>query len=83
MTKKHKIMKTVKAAVLWLFSVLVFIPLIIILLNSFKTQGESVSMRLSLPTEWVFSNYSQVMEQVDIFGAFMNSLVVSDRKSVV
>ena len=77
MTKKHKIMKTVKAAVLWLFSVLVFIPLIIILLNSFKTQGESVSMRLSLPTEWVFSNYSQVMEQVDIFGAFMNSLVVS------
>ena len=34
MTKKHKIMKTVKAAVLWLFSVLVFIPLIIILFQT-------------------------------------------------
>lgn len=77
MTKRHKAGRIIKALLLWCLSVLVFIPLIIILLNSFKTQGDSVSMRLALPTEWVFSNYHDVMEQVDIFGAFMNSVVVS------
>ena len=77
MSKRHKIMRVVKAVILWCISILVFIPLIIIVLNSFKTQGDSVSMRLALPVEWVFTNYGDVMEQVNIFGAFMNSAIVS------
>lgn len=77
MSKRHKIMRVVKAVILWCISILVFIPLVIIVLNSFKTQGDSVSMRLALPVEWVFTNYSDVIEQVNIFGAFMNSAVVS------
>lgn len=77
MTKRRKTGNLIKAIVLWGVSILVFIPLLIIVFNSLKTQGESVSMRFALPTEWVFSNYSQVMEQVDVFGAFRNSLIIS------
>ncbi len=77
MTKRRKIGNLIKAIILWGVSILVFIPLLIIVFNSLKTQGESVSMRFALPTEWVFSNYSQVMEQVDVFGAFRNSLIIS------
>lgn len=77
MTRKHKTGRLIKAVILWGISILIFIPLAVILLNSFKSQGESVSMRFALPKEWVFGNYAQVMEQVDIFGAFLNSAVVS------
>ncbi|MDC7289424.1 carbohydrate ABC transporter permease [Blautia schinkii] len=77
MTKKVKTLRIVKALILWCLSILVFVPLLIIIFNSFKTQGEAVSMRFALPTEWVPSNYTEVMEQVDIFQAFRNSLVVS------
>lgn len=77
MSKRQKVLKVVKAVVLWSISILVFIPLIIILLNSFKTKGDAISMRLALPKEWVFTNYAEVVEQVNIVGVFMNSLIVS------
>lgn len=77
MIKRKKLIALLKAAVLWMISILVFIPLLIILLNSFKTQGESVAMKLSLPTQWVFGNYAEVMEKVNIFQAFSNSMIVS------
>ena len=77
MARRRKLMTFIKAAILWLLSILVVVPLLIIVFNSFKTQGESVSMEFSLPTEWVAANYAEVMETVDIFQAFFNSLVVS------
>lgn len=77
MSRRHKTENIIKAVILWGISVLVFIPLLIILFNSFKTQGEAVSMRFALPAEWIFSNYREVWNQVDILGAFMNSMVVS------
>lgn len=77
MSKRQKILRMVKIVILWCLSILVFVPLLIIVFNSFKTQGEAVSMRFALPTEWVPSNYSTVMEQVNIFQAFGNSLVIS------
>ena len=70
-------MTVIKAAVFWLLSILVFVPLLIIVFNSFKTQGESVSMEFSLPTQWVFGNYLEVLEKVNIFQAFSNSLMIS------
>lgn len=77
MAKHKKIMAWIKGISLWLVAVLVFIPLLIILLNSLKTQGEAVSMEFSLPTQWVFSNYGEVLDKVNIFRAFANSMIVS------
>ena len=45
-------------------SLVVLIPLVVLLLNSFKTSAEADKMTLSLPTEWVFENYSIVVEQI-------------------
>ena len=77
MRVKKKLLTVIKAVLLWALSILVFVPLLIILFNSFKTQGESVAMEFSLPTEWVAANYAEVMEAVDIGQAFMNSMIVS------
>lgn len=77
MARRKKIGTFVKAVILWGISILVFIPLLIIVLNSFKTQGEAVSMEFSLPTQWVVGNYQEVLEKVDIFQAFLNSMLIS------
>ncbi|MDD3402766.1 MAG: carbohydrate ABC transporter permease [Hespellia sp.] len=77
MAKKKTMLTTIKAIVLWGISILVVIPLLIILFNSFKTQSESVAMELSLPTRWMFENYTTVLEEVNIGRAFMNSMIVS------
>lgn len=77
MARRKKIGTYVKAVILWGISILVFIPLLIIVLNSFKTQGEAVSMEFSLPTQWVVGNYQEVLEKVDIFQAFLNSMLIS------
>ncbi len=36
-----------------------------VLINSFKTKAEAARMSLALPTEWVFNNYSEVIEKGD------------------
>lgn len=77
MVKKKKILTGIKALCLWCLTILVFIPLLIILFNSLKTQGEAVSMEFSLPEKPMFVNYAEVMEQVDIGRAFFNSTVIS------
>lgn len=77
MKKKKKILTVTKAVLLWALTILVFIPLLIILFNSLKTQGEAVSMEFSLPASPMFGNYLEVMEQVNIGRAFWNSTVIS------
>ena len=56
-------------------SLLVLIPIVVLFLNSFKTQGESNKMSLSLPKEWIFSNYKTVIEQGKLISSFFNSLL--------
>lgn len=56
-------------------SLLVLIPIVVLFINSFKTQGESNKMSLSLPKEWIFSNYKTVIEQGKLISSFFNSLL--------
>jgi raffinose/stachyose/melibiose transport system permease protein len=56
-------------------SLMVLIPIVVLFLNSFKTQGESNKMSLSLPKEWIFSNYKTVIEQGKLISSFFNSLL--------
>lgn len=77
MKSANRKMNIATGIIFWTLSALVFIPMLIIIFNSLKTQGESVSMQLSLPTQWVFSNYGEVMNEVDVFGAFKNSIIIS------
>lgn len=75
--KRKKIGTAVLAVFLWLLAIVILIPIAIIFLNSFKTQGEALTMQLTLPTEFHFENYSQVAKQTNIIGAFGNSVLIS------
>jgi len=56
-------------------SLIILIPILVLFLNSFKTQGESNKMSLSLPTKWMFENYKTVIEQGKLVSSFFNSLL--------
>lgn len=56
---------------------LMFFPFYIIIVNTFKTEMETLRSPLSLPTEWVFSNYARVFEETPILRSFGNSLFLT------
>lgn len=71
-----KLVGTITINIVALFtSLIVLIPLVVLFLNSFKTQGESNKMSLSLPKEWIFANYKTVIEQGKLVSSFFNSLL--------
>ncbi|NSB16911.1 carbohydrate ABC transporter permease [Clostridium beijerinckii] len=74
-TLKKSIGSVIANIVTIFISLLVLIPMVVLFLNSFKTQGESNKMSLSLPKEWVFANYKTVIEQGKLVSSFLNSLL--------
>ena len=74
-TLKKSIGSVIANVVTIFISLLVLIPMVVLFLNSFKTQGESNKMSLSLPKEWVFANYKTVIEQGKLVTSFLNSLL--------
>lgn len=75
---KRKIHNIIRAVIAWLLSLLVLIPMILIVLNSFKSDVEADVMRLSFPKVMQWSNYAVVFEQGNMGRAFfLNSFIIS------
>ena len=78
MTSLKKLIGNITVNIIAIFiSLIVLIPMVVLFLNSFKTQGESNKMSLSLPKEWIFANYKIVIEQGKLVSSFFNSLLYS------
>lgn len=60
-----------------LLSLLVIIPLLVVVLGSFKTTGEAARFNFSIPTEWVFTNYKETIEKSNLMLAFKNSVIIT------
>jgi raffinose/stachyose/melibiose transport system permease protein len=73
-TKKYILGFIINTIVL-IISLVVLVPLLVVFLNSFKTQQEANSMSFSLPAEWMVENYLTVIERGKLLGAFMNSFI--------
>ena len=56
-------------------SVIVLAPLYLVLINSFKTKSEAARMNLNLPTQWVFTNYAEVIKKAKLMTGFGNSVL--------
>ena len=54
-----------------------FIPILMMLLGSFKTQGEALRMDLSLPEKFMLDNYRHVIETGNILRGYKNSLIIT------
>lgn len=76
MKRKERIINTVLGAFLWLLSLLIIIPLLMILLNSVKSVTESAVMSLRLPTEFHFENFTEVLSDDKMLRSFCNSVLL-------
>lgn len=71
---KKLIIKLLKQFVCLGLSIAVVLPFYMVLINSFKTKSEAARMKLSLPKEWLFSNYTEVIEKGRLVQGFLNSV---------
>ena len=74
MTKK-RIQAVLKQVCCILLSIIVIAPFYMVFINSFKDRTGAARMDLSLPTEWLFSNYTEVIEQGRLIQGFCNSIL--------
>ena len=73
--RRRRIENLLKQLLCIFLSVIVLAPLYLVLINSFKTKSESARMNLHLPTQWVFSNYAEVIKKAKLLTGFSNSLL--------
>ncbi|MEU7315781.1 carbohydrate ABC transporter permease [Streptomyces sp. NPDC007083] len=66
-----------RRALLGVYTALVLIPLLVMFAGSFKTTSDLFSNPFSLPEEWQFGNYGEVLGSADMGTAFTNSAVVT------
>ena len=76
--KRRKMLSALGVNLLaWLLSLILLAPLLLILLNSFKTGKAAAAMNLALPSSLEWSNYALVIEKGKLGTAFLNSLLYS------
>lgn len=61
----------------WTLSILLITPLVLILINSFKTSQEAAQMSLRLPSVLQLENFKTVIERGKLGATFLNSLTYS------
>ncbi len=76
-TSAQKKILLVRELGMWILSLIIIVPFLIVIFNSFKTKAEAITMELTLPTEWHFENFATVWEQGDILQSLGNSLIMT------
>ena len=77
MKKRSRWIAWIKAAALWILSLIVIIPFLIGIFNAFKTQQESLNMSLTLPAELHWENFAKVWKDGNILRSYGNSLFIT------
>ncbi len=81
--KNRTIQIILKNVLAWIASLLVIIPLLLVILNAFKGDGETLNMTLALPKSWNFSNFATVVEKGKLARSFLNSLLYAGVGTVI
>ncbi|MFD1176640.1 carbohydrate ABC transporter permease [Paenibacillus puldeungensis] len=82
-TRKLAIRNYIVEGILLLASLIVILPVLIMILGSFKTSAEVLSFSLKLPKVWQFSNYVRVFEEGGLSRAFLNSVMITVISSLI
>lgn len=62
---------------LWVLSLIILIPLVLIIVNSLKTPAETTVLTLNLPESWEFGNFAEVFRETNIVRSFFNSILIT------
>lgn len=80
---KKKAVNILKNILAWIISLIMLIPLALIVVNAFKGDSEAMSLTLSLPKTWVFSNFTTVIEKGKLVRSFLNSFLYAGSATVI
>ncbi len=58
-------------------SLLIIIPLLVMLIGSFKNEAEVTAFNLSLPSVWKFDNFSTVISEGKLIRSFFNGIFIA------
>ena len=75
--RQKKIRLYIFETCLWLISLVVLLPLLLILVNALKAPAETNVLTLNLPQKWQFVNFIEVFRETNIIHSFFNSLLVT------
>lgn len=81
-TKKMAV-NILKNVLAWIISLIMLIPLALIVVNAFKGDSEAMTLTLSLPKTWVFSNFATVIEKGKLVRSFLNSFLYAGSATVI
>lgn len=74
---RKKIGTIITVLILLMISIVYIVPILMMVLGSFKTQGEALRMDLTLPAQLQFENYQHVIETGGILRGYTNNLIIT------
>ncbi len=77
MRKKTKKLDFILGTIFAIIGVVYMLPLVMMILGSVKSQPEAAMFNLQLPSQWLFSNYSYVLESGKILLGYLNSAIIT------
>lgn len=83
MKTKRIIQAAIQNIIAWMVSLTVIVPMLLIIINAFKSDGEVMQMNLTLPKVWNFSNFATVIEKGKLLQSFFNSLLYAGAATVI
>ncbi len=77
MISNKKIVLPLIYALLVICFILFVFPFVLILINSFKSNGEILESPFALPTRFSLANFAEVIEKMNFFSSFSNTVMVT------
>ena len=77
MSKREKKINLSLEILMWLFTITIIYPILMVVITSFKEKKEASYLNIKLPREWNLGNYAQVWEEGNILQAFGNSIFIT------
>ena len=81
--RKGKIKSVLMNLIAILVSLIMIMPIVLIVINSFKATGEAMTMTIDLPKKIDISNFGTVIEKGKLLRSFFNSLLYAGVSTVV
>ncbi len=75
--KREKFTSIFLGIILFIISLVIIVPLLIMFLGAFKNSSEVTSFNLSLPEKWLLENFKIVFEDGKLLTAFKNSILIT------
>ncbi len=81
--KKKQMTSLVRFVLLALLAIIYLVPVVLMLLGSVKTVAEAMRFDLTLPTEFIWSNYSHVFIEGEVLRGYKNSIILTGLSTIL